>query len=48
MGNKEAKRYAKERNRAFLSLDEGKIRAFCKKIRSADPGRRAGVLGRST
>lgn len=31
MGNKDAKRYAKERNRAFLSLDEKKIRAFCKK-----------------
>lgn len=31
MGNKEAKQYAKERNRAFLSLDEGKIRAFCRK-----------------
>ena len=31
MSDKTAKRYAKERNRAFLSLDEKKIRAFCKK-----------------
>lgn len=30
-------KYAKERNRAFLSLDEKKIRAFCKKWGLAIP-----------